>query len=147
MPGWAYFVGDSEFFIKPRSHQTGSSYPRSSSTPSARGGISAWPTLSLPFLFSRGWSGNWRRPGGLSPLWGTQSWFASLQALVMDNILRPLTSAVLVIFLATGDPPPILDRLPLVAWTISAGVGASTSSQSDLSILSRQGGEFHRGAP
>jgi hypothetical protein len=80
----------------------------------------------------------------VTALWGAQTWFASLQALVVEDVHHLLTSADLVIDLATGEPPPILDRLPLVIWTISGSVGSSTSSQSDLSILSvsRQVGEY-----
>jgi hypothetical protein len=77
----------------------------------------------------------------VTPLWGSQTWFASLQALVVEDVHRLLTSADLVFDVATGEPPPILDRLPLVVWSISGGVGYSTSSQSNLSILSWQVGE------
>jgi hypothetical protein len=78
----------------------------------------------------------------VTPLWGARTWFASHQALVVEDVHHLLMSANLVIDLASGEPPPIPDRLPLVVWTISGSVGASTSSQSDLSILSRQGGEI-----
>jgi hypothetical protein len=68
----------------------------------------------------------------VTPFWDAQTWFASLQALVVEDVRRLLISADLVIDLTTGEPPPILDRLFLVIWTIS-GVGASTPSQTDHS--------------
>jgi hypothetical protein len=76
----------------------------------------------------------------VTPFWDAQTWFASLQALAVEDVCRLPLSANLVIDLMTGEPPPILDRLFLVVWTISGGVGASTPSQTDRSILSRKGG-------
>jgi hypothetical protein len=72
--------------------------------------------------------------------WDAQTWFASLQALAVEDVRHLLMSANLVIDLMTSEPLPILDRLFLVVWTISGGVGASTPSQTDRSISSRQGG-------
>jgi hypothetical protein len=76
----------------------------------------------------------------VTPFWDAQTWFASLQALAVEDVRRLPMSANLVIDLMTGEPPPILDRLFLVIWTISGGVGASTPSQKDRSISSRQDG-------
>jgi hypothetical protein len=76
----------------------------------------------------------------VTPFWDAQTWFASFQALAVEDVRSLLMSADLVIDLMTGEPPPILDRLFLVVWTISGGVGASTPSQTDRSISSRQDG-------
>jgi hypothetical protein len=46
----------------------------------------------------------------------------------------------LVTDLRTGKPPPILRNLRLVAWRISGGAKASTTSPSTLAISSRLGG-------
>jgi hypothetical protein len=76
----------------------------------------------------------------VTPFWDAQTWFASLQALAVEDVRRLPMSADLVIDLTTGEPPPNLERLFLVVWTISGGVGESTSSQIVPSILSRQDG-------
>jgi hypothetical protein len=69
--------------------------------------------------------------------WVAQTWFASLQALAVEDVRRLPMSADLVIDLTTGEPPPNLDRLFLVVWTISGGIGESTPSQIGPSISSR----------
>jgi hypothetical protein len=76
----------------------------------------------------------------VTPYWDAQTWFASLQALAVEDVCRLPMSANLVIDLTTGEPPPNLERLFLVVWTISGGVGESTPSQTDLLISSRQDG-------
>jgi hypothetical protein len=76
----------------------------------------------------------------VTPFWDAQTWFASLLALAVEDVRHLPMSADLVIDIMTGEPPPILDRLFFVVWTISGGVGASTPSQTDRSISSRQGG-------
>jgi hypothetical protein len=63
-----------------------------------------------------------------------------LQALAVDDVRRLLMSANIVIDLTTGEPPPNLDRVFLVVWTISGGVGASIPSRIGHSISSRQDG-------
>jgi hypothetical protein len=81
----------------------------------------------------------------VTPFWDAQTWFASLQVLIVEGVHRLLMSADLVIDLKTGEPSPILDRLLLVVWTISGGVEASASSQI---FPYRQGRveKIHRGA-
>jgi hypothetical protein len=58
----------------------------------------------------------------------------------MEDVRRLPMSADLVIDLMTGEPPPILNRLFLVVWMISGGIGATTPSQTDHSISSWQSG-------
>jgi hypothetical protein len=72
----------------------------------------------------------------VTPFWNAQTWFASLQALVVEDV-RCLPISANLIDLTTGEPPQNLDRLFLVVWTILGGVGASTPSQTDHSISSR----------
>jgi hypothetical protein len=50
----------------------------------------------------------------VTPYWDAQRWFASLQALAMEDVHRLPMSADLVIDLTTGEPPPNLERLFLV---------------------------------
>jgi hypothetical protein len=76
----------------------------------------------------------------VTPFWDAQTWFASLQALAVEDVRCLPMSAYLVIDLTTGEPPPNLDRLFLVVWTISGGVGASIPSRIGCSISSRQDG-------
>jgi hypothetical protein len=78
----------------------------------------------------------------VTPSWDAQTWFASLPALAVEDVRRLPMSTNLVIDLTTGEPPPNLDRLFLVVWTISGGVGASTPSQTGSSISSRQDGSY-----
>jgi hypothetical protein len=74
----------------------------------------------------------------VTPYWDAQTWFASLQALAVEDVRRLPTSAV--IDLTTWDPPSNLVRLFLVVWTISGCVGESTPSRIDNLISSRQDG-------
>jgi hypothetical protein len=76
----------------------------------------------------------------VTPYWDAQTWFASLQALAVEDVCRLLMSADLVIDLTTGEPPPNLDRLFLIVWTISGGIGESTPYQIGPSVSSRQDG-------
>jgi hypothetical protein len=118
--------------------------PRTSlkrSTPSARSGTSNWRSSSLPFP-SRGLSGSWSCPGGhssLSPRTRTPRHGLPLSLAVGDVCHLPM-SADLVIDLTTGEPPPNLERLFLVVWTISGGIGESTPYQIGPSVSSRQDG-------
>jgi hypothetical protein len=76
----------------------------------------------------------------VTPYWDAQTWFASLQALHVVDV-RPLPfSDDLIVDLTTGEPPPNLERLFLVVWTILGGIGESTPSQMGLSLSSRQDG-------
>jgi hypothetical protein len=75
----------------------------------------------------------------VTPFWDAQTWFTSLQALAVEDVRRLPMSADLVIDLTTGEPPQNLERLFLVIWTISGGVGESMPSQIVHSI-SRQDG-------
>jgi hypothetical protein len=55
----------------------------------------------------------------VTPFWVAQTWFASLQALHVEDVHRLPFSDDLSIDLTTGEPPPNLERLFLVVWTIS----------------------------
>jgi hypothetical protein len=148
MPGWACFFGDSESFIKasisPDWHLSPKVFIDALSQRWDFSLAYAFPPIPLFQRVVRKLEASRGTFLLVTPLWGAQTWFASLQALVVEDVHRLLTSADLVIDLETGEPPPILVSLPLVVWTISGGVGASTLTQSDLSILSRQGGENPR---
>jgi hypothetical protein len=72
--------------------------------------------------------------------WEAQTWFASLQALQVVDVRRLPFSDDLVINLSTGEPPPSLERLFLVVWKISGGLGESTPFRTGPSGLSRQDG-------
>jgi hypothetical protein len=76
----------------------------------------------------------------VTPFWDAQTWFASLQALAVEDIRRLPMNADLVIDLTTREPPPNLERLFLVVWMISGGIGESTPSQIGPSISSQQDG-------
>jgi hypothetical protein len=76
----------------------------------------------------------------VTPYWETQTWFTSLQALQVVDVRRLAFSDDLVINLSTGEPPPSLERLFLVVWKISGGLGESTPSQTGPFGLSRQDG-------
>jgi hypothetical protein len=76
----------------------------------------------------------------VTPYWDVQTWFASLQALHVEDVCRLPFSDDLIIDLATGEPPPNLERLFLVVWTILGGIGESTPSRTDPSVSSRQDG-------
>jgi hypothetical protein len=73
----------------------------------------------------------------VTPFWDAQTWFASLQALAVEDV--PM-SADVISDLTTGEPPPNLERLFLVIWTISKGIGESTPFQIGPSISSWQDG-------
>jgi hypothetical protein len=76
----------------------------------------------------------------VTPYWEAQTWFASLQALPVQEVRRLPFHDALVVDLATGEPPPSLERLCLVVWRICGGFGESTPYQTGLSGLSRQDG-------
>jgi hypothetical protein len=76
----------------------------------------------------------------VAPYWEASIWFASLQALQVVDVRRLPFSDNLVINLSTGEPPPSLERLFLVVWKISGGLGESTPSRTCPSGLSRQDG-------
>jgi hypothetical protein len=76
----------------------------------------------------------------VAPYWVAQTWFASLQVLQVEDVRRLPFSDDLVIDLTTGEPPPNLERLFLVVWRISGGLGESTPYQTGSSSLSRQVG-------
>jgi hypothetical protein len=76
----------------------------------------------------------------ITPYWDAQTWFASLQALHVVDVRRLSFSDDLIVNLTTGVPPPNLERLFLVVWTILGGVGESTPSQMGPSLSSRQDG-------
>jgi hypothetical protein len=76
----------------------------------------------------------------VTPYWEAQTWFASLQALQVEDVRRLSFSSDLVIDLTTGDPTPNLERLFLVVWKILGGLGKSTPSWTGLSTLFRQDG-------
>jgi hypothetical protein len=76
----------------------------------------------------------------VTPYWEAQTWFASLQSLPVLEVRRLPFHDALVVDLATGEPPPSLERLFLVVWRICGGLGESTLSQTGLSGLSRQDG-------
>jgi hypothetical protein len=66
------------------------------------------------------------------------TWFAFLQALAVEDVRRLPMSADLIIDLMTGEPPPNLERLFFVVWTISGVIGESTPFQTGPSVSSRQ---------
>jgi hypothetical protein len=76
----------------------------------------------------------------VTPFWDAQTWFASLQALHVVDVCRLPFSDDLIVDLTTGVPPPNLERLFLVIWTILGGVGESAPSQMGPSLSSRQDG-------
>jgi hypothetical protein len=76
----------------------------------------------------------------VTPYWKAQTWFASLQALQVADVHRLPFSDDLVIDLSIGEPPPSLERLSLVVWKISGGLGESTPSRTGPSGLLRQDG-------
>jgi hypothetical protein len=76
----------------------------------------------------------------VTPYWDAQMWFASLQALHVLDVRRLPFSDDLIVNLTTGKPPPNLERLFLVVWTILGGVGESTPSQMGPSLSSWQDG-------
>jgi hypothetical protein len=76
----------------------------------------------------------------VTPYWEAQTWFASLQALHVEDVRRFPFSDDLVIDLTTGKPPPNLERLYLVVWKILGGLGESTLSRTGPSGLFWQDG-------
>jgi hypothetical protein len=76
----------------------------------------------------------------VTPYWEAQTWFTSLQSLPVLEVGRLPFHDVLVVDLATGEPPPSLKRLFLVVCRICGGLGESTPSQTGLSGLLRQDG-------
>jgi hypothetical protein len=76
----------------------------------------------------------------VTPFWDGQTWFASLQALHVVDVRRLPFSDDLIVDLTTGVPPPNLERLFLVVWTILGGVGEAAPSQMGPSLSSRQDG-------
>jgi hypothetical protein len=76
----------------------------------------------------------------VTPYWEAQTWFTSLQALQVADVRHLPFSDDLVIDLMTGELPPTLERLFLVVWKISGGLGESTPSQTGPSGLLRQDG-------
>jgi hypothetical protein len=75
----------------------------------------------------------------VTPYWEAQTWFASLQALQVEDVRRLPYSDDL-IDLTTEEPPPNLERLYLVVWKISGGLGESTPFRTGPSGLFRQDG-------
>jgi hypothetical protein len=71
----------------------------------------------------------------VTPYWEAQTWFASLQALQVEDVRRFPYSNDLIIDLMTGEPPPNLERLYLVVWKISGGLGEATPSRTGPSGL------------
>ena len=76
----------------------------------------------------------------VTPYWEAQTWFASLQALPVLEVRRLPFHEGLVVDLATGEPPPSLERLFLVVWRICGGFGESTPCRTGPSSLLRQDG-------
>jgi hypothetical protein len=76
----------------------------------------------------------------VTPYWEAQVWFTSFQLLPVLVVRRLPFHDALVVDLATGEPPPSLERFFLVVWRICGGLGESTPSQTGLSGLSRQDG-------
>jgi hypothetical protein len=76
----------------------------------------------------------------VTPYWDSQMWFASLQALQVEDVRCLPFSDDFVIDLMTGEPPPNLERLFLVVWTILGGFGESMPSRTGASALSWQDG-------
>jgi hypothetical protein len=76
----------------------------------------------------------------VTPYWEAQTWFASLHALQVVDVHCLPFSDDLVIDLSTGERPPSLERLFLVIWKISGGLGESTPFRTGPSGLSRQDG-------
>jgi hypothetical protein len=76
----------------------------------------------------------------VTPYWQAQTWFASIQALPMEDVCRLPFSDDLIIDLTTGEPSPNLERLFLVVLTILGGIVESTPSQTGPSVSSRQDG-------
>jgi hypothetical protein len=74
----------------------------------------------------------------VTPYWEAQTWFASLQALQVEDVRGLPFSGDLIIDLTTGKPPPNLERLYLVVWKILGGLGELTPSRTGPSGLSRQ---------
>jgi hypothetical protein len=72
----------------------------------------------------------------VTPYWDAQTWFASLQALRVEGVRRLPFSDNLIVDLTTGEPPPNLERLFLVVWTILGGIGESTPSRTGPSLIS-----------
>jgi hypothetical protein len=64
----------------------------------------------------------------VTPNWEAQTWFASLQSLLVLEVRRLPFHDALVVDLATGEPPPSLERLFLFVWRICGGLGESTPS-------------------
>jgi hypothetical protein len=60
----------------------------------------------------------------VTPYWDAQTGFASLQALHVEDVRRLPFSNDLIIDLMTGEPPPNLERLFLVVWTILGVLGS-----------------------
>jgi hypothetical protein len=76
----------------------------------------------------------------VTPYLEAQTWFASLQALQVEDVCRLPFSDDLVIDLTTGEPPPNLERLFLVGWKILGGLGESMPSRTVPSALFWQDG-------
>jgi hypothetical protein len=78
----------------------------------------------------------------VTPFWEAQAWFASLLTLKVKEVRRLPFSVNLVTDLTMGSPPPMLEKLHLVAWKISGGVEASSPSLTKLFISSSLGGDL-----
>jgi hypothetical protein len=76
----------------------------------------------------------------VTPYWEAQTWFASLQALQVEDVRRLPYSDDLIIDLTTGEPPSNMERLYLVVWKILGGLGESTLSRTGPSGLYWQDG-------
>jgi hypothetical protein len=74
------------------------------------------------------------------PYWDAQTWFASLQALRVEDVFCLPFNDDLIVDLTTGEPPPNLERLFLVVWTILGGIGESMPYWTGPSVSSRQDG-------
>jgi hypothetical protein len=76
----------------------------------------------------------------VTPYWEAQTWFASLQALQVEDVRRLPFSDDLVIDLTTGEAPSNLERLFLVVWKILGGFGELTPSRTGPFALFWQDG-------
>jgi hypothetical protein len=68
-----------------------------------------FPTIPLVKRVIRKLELSWGTYFLVTPYWDAQTWFASLQALAVEDVCRLPMSADLVIDLTTGEPPPNLE--------------------------------------
>jgi hypothetical protein len=136
-----------DLFASCRSAQTRRFFAwNAANKPEAIDALSQKWDFSLAYLFSpipllkrviRKLESSWGTYLLVTQFWDAQTWFASPSA---GSGGRLPMSADLIINLTTGEPPPNLNRLFLVVWTISGGVGESIPSQIGHSISPRQDG-------